>query len=358
VKKSLYHIPVFLAGILLVSASCALQKAGRNTIEQVIVYPAPPAPARVQYLVSYSNSGDVEKKKSSFSKFVVGEEGSIPISKPYGVAIHKGKIYVSDLVLNQIAVLDIDKGSFDFLPTVGLGKLQSPLNIFVDEDDKIYIADGERKQIVVFDGDGRYIDAFGGDEKYKPTDVFVDGDSIFVCDLGQHYIQVYKKDNFEWLYRFPEAEPGDEQHLYSPTNISVSGDLIYVSDMGEANIKIFNKKGDYLSSFGTYGKATGQFVRNKGIAVDRDSVVYVVDGAFENVQLFNASNDLLMYFGGSYKGPGDMWLPTTICLDYDNLKYFEKYVDERFILKHLILVCNQYGPDKISVYGAVEEKKK
>jgi hypothetical protein len=60
-----------------------------------------------------------------------------------------------------------------------------------------------------------------------------------------------------------------------------------------------------------------------------------------------------MFFGGKYQEPGDMWLPAKVALDYDNLKYFEPYVHADFTLQYLIYVTNQYGPDKVSVYGYV-----
>ena len=93
------------------------------------------------------------------------------------------------------------------------------------------------------------------------------------------------------------------------------------------------------------------------IAVDRDTNLYVVDAGFENTQIFSSEGKLLMFFGGNYKGPGDMWLPAKVTLDYDNLGYFEKYVDPSFNLKYLIFVTNQFGPDKITIYGAVEPAK-
>ena len=115
--------------------------------------------------------------------------------------------------------------------------------------------------------------------------------------------------------------------------------------------------GTFIRSIGSYGSNLGQFVRPKGIAVDRNNVLYVVDAAFENIQMFKSSGDLLMFFGGTYRGPGYMWLPAKVTIDYDNLEYFEQYVNERFDLKYLIFVTNQYGPDKISVYGFIDKKK-
>ncbi|MFZ4550091.1 MAG: hypothetical protein ACOYN4_21765, partial [Bacteroidales bacterium] len=122
-------------------------------------------------------------------------------------------------------------------------------------------------------------------------------------------------------------------------------------------IKIFSYEGEFIRSVGSYGQGIGQFSRPKGIAVDRDSNLYVVDAGFENTQIFSSEGKLLMFFGGNYKGPGDMWLPAKVTLDYDNLKYFEKFVDPSFNLKYLVFVSNQFGPDKISIYGAVEAAK-
>jgi hypothetical protein len=38
------------------------------------------------------------------------------------------------------------------------------------------------------------------------------------------------------------------------------------------------------------------------------------------------------------------------------MKYFQKYVDPAFELKYLILVTNQFGPDKLNIYGRVDPK--
>jgi hypothetical protein len=93
------------------------------------------------------------------------------------------------------------------------------------------------------------------------------------------------------------------------------------------------------------------------VAVDNNSNLFVVDAAFENVQIFNKDGRILMFFGGPYKKRGDMFLPADVTISYTGFDYFSKYVDDSFILKYLIFVTNQYGPDKVSVYGFVEPVK-
>jgi DNA-binding beta-propeller fold protein YncE len=230
-----------------------------------------------------------------------------------------------------------------------------PLNCDVDDNGNIFVADAMRMQIVVFDDLGEYISCFGETENFKPTDVQVSGSKIFVVNLTGHKINVYGNDSAnKLLYTFPEVAEGNEGYLYSPTNICVENNLVYVTDMGANKIKVYSLKGEYLRSIGSPGMGLGQFVRPKGIAVDRDSNIYAVDASFENVQIFNSTGQLLLFFGGAYTGPGYMFLPSSVIIDYDNLSYFQQYVDPSFKLKYLVIVVNQYGPDKINIYGYVE----
>ncbi len=46
-----------------------------------------------------------------------------------------------------------------------------------------------------------------------------------------------------------------------------------------------------------------------------------------------------------------MYLPASIRVDYDHIEEFRKYAVEDAELECLIIVSNQYGPNKISVYG-------
>jgi DNA-binding beta-propeller fold protein YncE len=342
--------------LLLLSVSCSRHVTKPDTSRELVIYPPPPDTTRIQYLTSINKSTDITGKRTGFAKFILGEVPAKPILKPYGVAVRGGKIYICDSGLKGISIIDLENKSFEQLMPSGLGELKLPLNCCVDEKGYLYVADGERKQIVIFDENRHYVDCFGEAENYKPTDVNVTGDTIWVANLKNNRVSVYSKKNHALLYSFPDAEKGQENYLYSPTNIFVSSDRVYVSDMGDSKIKIFNRNGSFIRSVGSYGSGIGQLARPKGIAADHNNHVYIVDAGFENVQIFNDDGQLMMHFGGPYSKPGDMWLPAKVAIDYDNTAYFEKYVDPRFHLVYLIFVTNQYGPDKLSVYGFVEPK--
>jgi DNA-binding beta-propeller fold protein YncE len=338
---------------LLLSCSRSLHPSGGPA--NLVIYPAPPDTTRIQFLAHFTKSVDVGTQRGWFKRLVLGSEDVKTIGKPYGVAISKGKIYICDTFKKGFDIIDLNKNSFtEFIPT-GLGALKVPLNCFVDEQGNLYVADADRKQIVVFNEKGEYRSCFGEKDDFKPTDVFVKDGKIWVPNMTGHQVNVYSQDSsHRLLYRFPEIQPDSVGHLYSPTNIFVSPEKVYVTDFGDFKVKVYSHDGKIHDTIGTFGESIGQFARPKGVAADRDGNVYVVDAGFENTQIFNKDGKLLMFFGGSYKGPGDMWLPAKVVIDYDNLPYFQKYVDPAFHLKYVILVTNQFGPDKLNIYGYVE----
>jgi hypothetical protein len=351
--KRIFYVSLFAA----ILTSCTRDFTKSSTGNDLVIYPPPPDTTRIQYLTSISTSTDIKGRQSGFSRFISGEEVPKPIIKPYGVTVSNSKVYICDTGVGGLVIMDLAGKSFEYFIPTGKGQLQLPLNSSVDENGSLYIADGNRRQIVVFDREGKYVKAFGEPgESFKPTDVSVFGDKIYVASVKDQKIFVYDRNSDSLLFSFPSMEPGDDGYLYQPTNIFVGQSNIYVSDLGDNKVKIYSPDGKYRSSVGGYGNYAGQMQRPKGLTVDKESNLFVVDAAFENVQLFNKNGRVLMFFGGPYYSHGDMWLPADVTVSYTSLEYFSKFVDESFDLKYLIFVTNQYGPDKVSVYGFVKPK--
>ena len=348
----------FLAITIMVGTSaCSKWMQNRAENEAIVIYPPPPEKPRIQYLTSISSSLDITGNRSAFGKFIFGDFDDLEIRKPYGISIFEGKIYICDTGLDLIEIIDLETNSFEYFIPTGRGQLKKPVNCFVDDQGYLYVADAERKQVVIFDSEGKFVHSIGEKDQFKPTDVFIRENKIWVANIDGNAILIYDKESYDLIGKFPEAETGNEDFLYSPTNLFVTDSLVYVSDFGDFKIKVYSHDGQFLMSIGSYGNRIGQFVRPKGIAVDKNANLYVVDAGFENTQIFNNEGKLLMYFGGPYKQHGDMYLPAKVALDYDNPEYFDRYVDDSFELKYLIYVTNQYGPDKINVYGFIEEKQ-
>jgi len=326
----------------------------------VVVFPPPPDQPRIQFLTRFSSSDDVVGAKRSFWEGLAGAERkrADAIVKPYGVALHRGRLYVCDTMLPGVDVFDLTTRAFRRFQPRGEGQLRKPINCFVDDQTgHLYVTDTDRGQVVEYDWDLHYVGAFGELEGARPADVFVEGDRVWVADLAEGRVLVYDKATRRLLRSLPRETADTTGALRQPTNLYVRDGFVYVSEFTDFRVKVFTTDGEYVRSVGVVGTGVGQFARPKGIAVDTAGILYVVDAAFENVQLFDPQGQLLMHFGGAYQGPGDMYLPAKVVVDYDDLDLFRPYVDPRFVLDHLILVTNQYGPDKVSVYGFVRARE-
>lgn len=349
-------VTILFVFIILALSACGRPMSVSQSAGDIIIFPPPPDTPRIQYLTSISTSVDVEGAQTGFNRFLFGPSEPVPIVKPYGLTSSGSKIYVCDTGLGGIVIIDLREKRFAQFVPGGKGQLMLPLNCSVDDRGYLFVADGNRREVVIFDSDGNYAGVLKGGEDFKPTDVKVEGNLVYVASVTGHLISVFSRDSLNLVKTFPEVSQDDPSYLYQPTNICIAGGRIYVSDMGDYSIKIFSADGRYLGSVGSYGSHYGQLTRPKGVAVDSLANLYVVDAAFENVQIFNDAGALLMFFGGHYSRHGDMWLPAGIALDYANTGYFESLVDSEYDLKYLIMVANQYGPDKIGIYGFIGPK--
>lgn len=346
---------IFLAILAIISGACSTKNTIKSpTAEELIAFPPPPDTARIQFLTYINSSTDITKPPSGLKKLFLGEEKPSPIIRPYGIETRNSKIYICDPGIAGMEIIDLNKRSFNYFLPTGMGQLRQPFNCFVDEEKNLFVADGGRRQVVVYDSTGKYIHAFGEAEDFKPIDICIWDDKIYVANIVGDCYNVYNKQDFKLLNTLPNLTKGENGYLHMPNSISFADNELYISDFAEGKINVYSQNGDFIRSIGSYGRGIGQFTRPKEIGFDKEDNLYVVDAAFENVQIFNKKGQLLTFFGQ----PGNMNLPAGISISYDNIDFFESYVYEEYELKFLIYVTNQYPPNRIGVYGFVEEKSK
>lgn len=340
--------------LLVLVAGCAtsVRKA-----ETPIFFPPPPDPPRIQFLVSFSGLKDIETQ-SAFSRFVVGEKQDLKVDKPYGVAMHDGKIYVCD-TNTTVFVLDLKAKTFGVLKgAVGAGRLTQPSNISIEPDGTKYVTDPGRGQIVVFDPNDEYVKAYGAPGKWRPVDAVPLENKIFVADIENGLVKIFDKQSGEVIKAIGDKGAPSER-LDRPTNLALDHDgYLYVTDFGRFQVVKFDRDGHFKATFGLPGDNLGHFARPKGIALDRSGRLYAVDAAFNNVQIFNREGRLLMFFGENGNQRGGFLLPAKVAIDYDNMKYFEQYVAPNFQMEYLVLVTSQFGDRRINVLAYGQEKGK
>jgi len=180
-----------------------------------------------------------------------------------------------------------------------------------------------------------------------------------VADLQKHDVHVFDKKTRNLLFDIPNSQDATNRlrALFTPTNLALdSKGRLYVSDSGAFHVQLYDKDGAFLRSVGGIGDSTGQFARVKGVAVDRDDRLYAVDALSQVTQIFDDQGRLLTWFAQPGKDNLVQNLPAKVVVDYDDVDFFQSYAAPNFKVEHLVIVINQIGPNKVSIFGFGHKK--
>jgi len=319
---------------------CVSVPESPKTVQETPVFPPPPDEPRFIYERSLYSSADVvpDESASKFKRLVTGEqvEGE-GLAKPYGIAVHHGRVYVGDTARHAVLVFDIPEKRFFMIGEDDPGALSLPLGLDVDRQGDLYVSDGTTKKIMVYNRDGKFLRAIGGPAWFhRPVGIAVDADGhrLYVVDIGgveteEHRVRVFDAQTGKHLFDFGKRGTGPGE-FNLPRDVAIAPDgTVYVVDGGNFRVQKFHPDGTLIGTFGAVGRQGGQFSRPKEAAVDAAGNVYVVDAAFGNFQIFSPQGQLLLAVGGrsDKDGPAKYMLPSGIAVDGDGRVYV---VDQYF----------------------------
>ena len=355
----LFLARVAAAAVAFAAAGCATQ--GHGPARPFTFYPPPPEPPRFQYLTSISSPADVQPPPSALSTFLFGPPPApLGIAKPYGLALKNGKLYVSDTATATIHIADLRKHTWSYLRPDGAGRLRKNIGVAVDDAGTLFVSDTVRGQVVMFDAEQHHVGVLGEPGSMKPAGMDLAGDRLYVADMKGRRIAVYDVKTRALVQSIPgPGVTNDAERLFQPVSVAVATNgLVYVSDIGAFHIRVYDAAGKFVRTVSRHGDGVGEFVRNKGIAVDRANRLYAVDAGFNLVQLYDDQDRMLLYFGDPESGEqGRMDLPADIIVDYDHVDCFQSFAAPGFKIEFLVLVSNQFGGGKVGVYGFLKPKE-
>ncbi|MCM0079969.1 hypothetical protein L4X63_00035 [Geomonas sp. Red32] len=365
IVKSLKSVDLRLPVLLLLVALLAGCAETKNAQTGPVFFPPPPDEPHIQYLTGISNSADLTGKQSIFSRLLTGgTQTVVRLSKPYGVAVHGGKIYVCDIGASQIVVIDmVNKTMKNLNEEIGAAELKKPISVTVDDDGYVYVADNGRKDIAVYDADGKYVKSMGKDlgTTRSIIAVYAYKDYLLALDnrLGEIFVMERKSgDLISTLGRNPDKS----KNMALPNGMTVdSKGNIHVVNIGNGKVKEYDLDGHLLSEFGRMGDGFGEFTRPRGITVDDEGNIFIVDAGHQVVQVFNSQRRLLGFFGRPGLPAGSLNLPAGIVVTKENLPLFQKYAAPGFKLNQVVIVANQYASPinySLAFYGMGEMEKK
>jgi DNA-binding beta-propeller fold protein YncE len=285
-------------------------------------------------------------------QIMYGQAKILPITKAYGVAMWQGKIYVCDVRSLGVTVLDLKQHLAKAVGVGGTMEIKKAIDIAVAPDGYKFVVDGSGKAIVVLDPTDHVIARYAPPD-LDPVSVAVYGNELFVVDYKAQRVKVMSRSTGEILRTI--GEPGGEDGQFvRPLCVRVDPQgIVFVTDVITCRVQRFTRDGKFLSRFSQTGNLPGDLVRPKHFSFDKNGFMYIADGGFANVQVFDENQKVVGYFGSAGNHPGAMNLPVGVYVDEspDDLAMFRQYVHPAFQGERLILVTNQFGNQRVSVYA-------
>lgn len=310
----------------LAAAMTACLGPERRIEPEALFWPLPPDPPRIKYLQSIYSEDDIGRTYTFLEK-LFGKSYFDRMSRPYGVAVRAGKLYVSDLNLRRVLVFDIAAKRLSLLGEEGA--VRTPAAAAVSTAGLVYVVDTGGSKIAVYDAAGNYTTAYPVKES-KPVAVALNEalGRMYVVDRAKHRVIVLDMAGRE-LFTFGGRGDRDGQ-MNMPLDAAVDGDgTVYVLDSGNFRVQIFGPGGEFLSKFGMVGDQPGYFANPKGIALDSEGHIYVTDAAFGNFQIFDRQGRVLLYVGHTGSLPGQFQLPGGIAIDDQDRIYVADQINSR-----------------------------
>jgi sugar lactone lactonase YvrE len=302
-----------------------------------IVWPNPPAIARVKYLDFFAAekvpTRDTMKKKGAWMDRLAGaatgetavDKPLFQLAQPYGLAVDsKGYLYVADSKVGAIFVFNTENKDVQLIKNGVNAHFKMITGLAIDDSDRLFVSDSVARHVIVFDKQRR-AEATVSEGMSSPAGLAIDNENrfLYVADTDLDQVLVYDADSFKLLRKIGTAgkkHESTEAGLFSrPTNVAVDEESnLYVTDTFNNRVEIFDADGNFISTFGKNGDGPGYFARPKGIAIDKDGHVWVADTVQDRVQVFTREGQLLLYMGGHGILPGQFSAVQGLTIDKNN----------------------------------------
>jgi sugar lactone lactonase YvrE len=302
-----------------------------------IVWPNPPAIARIKYERWYSSDKEVRdykgnvQKKSAWMDRLAGTQQSdevfkrpFELNQPYGIAVDsQGKLYIADQKVGAIFIFSTagDTNDVDMIKNGVHAHFTRIIGLAMDDNDRLFVSDPGLRHVLVFNKDHKAEDVIT-DSLTSPGGLAIDTKNrlLYVADVELDQVLVYDADTLKLLRKI--GTTGHNHELTTPGDFSKPGGVavdtegnLYVADTMNNRIEIFDADGQFVSTFGKAGDGPGYFARPKGVATDSDGHIWVADGMQDRVQVFSKEGQLLIAFGGHGLLPGQFQGLVAIAID-------------------------------------------
>jgi peptidylamidoglycolate lyase len=220
---------------------------------------------------------------------------------PHGLSIGPdGHLWLTDVGWHQIFECTPEGQILRVFGEAGVpgsdhARFNLPTDVAIRRDGSFFISDGYKNtRVIHFAADGRFIREWGtkgsGDgEFHLPHGIALDAQGrVIVCDRENERLQLFNEQG-----SFLSAWEGT--HLGKPYGIATAPDgHVFIIDGGSPSVRPeqrgkvveLDSAGHVIGTFGSFGKASGQFQLGHDIALGPDGAVYTAEVTGARVQKF------------------------------------------------------------------------
>lgn len=283
-----------------------------------LVWPAPPDPPRIRYLGELRGEeslGIVAHGWPALEELLAGPRPKVMFSRPVAVAVHGERVYVADLGLGVVHLLDLEKRRYSLLRGSPTDPLRVPIDLAIGGEDTLVVVDRGRAALDIFSLDGHWRTTRHWPELAAPVAIAWDAANqwYWVADAAAHAC-------FATDLRSVRGRVGEQGHAPGkfnfPTALTWRANLgLVIADAMNFRVQLLDATLAPAAVIGKQGDAAGDFALPRGVATDSENHIYVVDNRFENIQIFDRTGQLLLAFGEGGSAPGQFSLPAGITID-------------------------------------------
>ena len=239
---------------------------------------------------------------------IVSNNGNM--RRPWGIAFNKNGMWaVADYTKSCVYIYD---NKDQLIKSFGSQRLfKNPIGIAFDDDNNIYVGEGESGIIKKIDFAGTYLLQLDSERAgvCSPRGITVHNNRVYIADYDCHCIFVFQTNG-----QFSHVI-GEGQVAY-PYDVAVSciDNCLLIAGWVDGCIYSFTLDGTYIGNFGERGSSRDLLQCSSSLITDSNGFILVVENSNNHVSIFDATGKFVNCFGSKGHSNGQLHGPRGIAI--------------------------------------------
>jgi len=236
------------------------------------------------------------------------------LRNPQGLAVRGGSLFVCDQGFPDVLKIDLETGGIRRWTALD-DRPAAPMDVAVDENGGVFVADVTLGAVLVYGEDGRLVRKLlptaDPAVDFRPTSVLIGHGVLYVGDRAARRIHRYDLARDEWLPAWAPPESGAA--LGAPTGLAFTPEhMLLVADAISGVVHRIDQEGTWLTPIGRRGRRPGEFVRPVHVCCAESGLIVVTDAAKQSVSIFDVDGGFVTEVSTRRDGRPGLTLPAGV----------------------------------------------